>query len=149
MSSRTEQFKNWSQARRRLGCRKTMSVLAVSKLMRPSNCWRGSPMIDRFVDMWGIPRHFDILFSKMYVRPHLSFLVQICLMRLSWDLISTVTSPQFHLRVSELCLGQCGEVSLQRCFRRQNWDIYSEKSPNQCYGSTHNEPESSILTFIS
>ena len=36
---------------RSLGCRNTKVVLAVSKLMRPSNSERKSLVIDMFVDM--------------------------------------------------------------------------------------------------
>ena len=45
------EIKALKKAQRRLACRKTMIVLAVSKLMQPSNleCW--SPTIDKFGDM--------------------------------------------------------------------------------------------------
>ena len=40
--------RHWSQTRRRLGCRKTMVVLAVSRLMWSSNLERKRPMINKF-----------------------------------------------------------------------------------------------------
>ena len=53
-------------------------------------------------------------------------------MRLSWAPISTVPiSTQCDLRFLSYSLGQFSEVSLQRCFRSQNWDIYSTKKSKQ------------------
>ena len=66
------------------------------------------------------------------------------------DLIATVTIlPFVDLNFLSHSLVQFSEVSLQRNFQRQRWDIYSAKRSESMCGVTHSETETSILTFNS
>ena len=100
-------------------------------------------------DSRGIPWHSDNNFPKMYtIISHFS--VKIWVMGLSLALISTVTIwTRCDPRFLSYSLGQLSEVSLQRCFRSQNSDIYSTKKSEQTCGLTNNESEILIMTFIS
>ena len=81
----------------------------------------------RSFSSWGIPRgipwHFDNFFPKMYTLiSHFSFKFGSCGYR----------GPWFRdLRFLSYSIGQFSEVSLQRCFRGLNWDIYSTKKSKQ------------------
>ena len=88
-------------------------------------CWFRSTRLTRNS---GVPRHFD----KSKTPSSLTFCSFFLFMGLSWALTSAVTiSNRCDLRFLSYSLGQCSEVSLQKSFRSQNWDIYSTKKSKQ------------------
>ena len=81
--------------------------------------------------------------------PHLSLFAHFSFTGFSWVLVSAVTKlAQSELWFLSYTLTNLQRVMRAEAFSKAKWGIYSEKKIQQRCGLTHNEPGSSILTFI-